>query len=82
VPILFSFSRIAYIAQTYSLITAICDLNIEVLRKYSCRCVDWCCALINPLQGKLWVVASLLFVVPLDCSLHRIFVSTLYLSPL
>jgi hypothetical protein len=32
-PILFAFNRTAYIAETYSLITAICDLNLEVLRK-------------------------------------------------
>lgn len=34
-PILFAYYRIAYIAETYALINAICELNIEVLCKYS-----------------------------------------------
>lgn len=34
-PILFAFYRVAFIAETYALIMAICELNIEVLCKSS-----------------------------------------------
>jgi hypothetical protein len=33
-PILFAFKRVAFIAETYALILAICEINIEVL----CKC--------------------------------------------
>jgi hypothetical protein len=34
IPIIVAFHRIAYIAETYSLILAISELNMEVLCKY------------------------------------------------
>lgn len=36
VPILVAFHRIAYIAETYSLIMAVCELDIEALCKWRC----------------------------------------------